>query len=164
MTVFPRLAFLLFLVVSPIVVFVTSAPLPERVATHFGRGGLADGWMSHDGYIAFMLVMITVLPLVVTASSGLLPAAARSLLKRRAPRMGEALRQETVTWLGGHACLMGCLICALMLGIHFLTLEANARTPARLDESAFFAVLGAFVALLVIWLAFLGLRLYRRQE
>lgn len=162
MGLIPRLVFVLLLVVSPIVVYATSAPLPQRVATHFGRGGIADGWMSHDLYLVFMLVMITVVPLAVTAATGLLPAGARSLLKKRAPELADGVRQETLTWLGGHACLLGSLLCLLLLGVHFLTLDANARTPARLDESAFFAVLGGFVALVAVWVVVLSLRLRRR--
>ena len=40
MAIIPRLLFVLVLIVAPVVVYATSAALPERVATHFGRGGL----------------------------------------------------------------------------------------------------------------------------
>ena len=38
-----RMLFVLSLVVAPIVVWATSAPLPARVATHFARGGSPTG-------------------------------------------------------------------------------------------------------------------------
>ena len=33
--------------------------LPERMATHFGPNGQADGWMSKSAFTAFFLIMIT---------------------------------------------------------------------------------------------------------
>ena len=57
MGVIPRLLYVLALVVAPIVVWTTSEPLPARVATHFGSGGYANGFMSHDAYLVFMLIM-----------------------------------------------------------------------------------------------------------
>ena len=36
-------------------VVTTSASLPERVASHFGANGVANGYMSRDGYRTFIL-------------------------------------------------------------------------------------------------------------
>ena len=43
-----RMLFGLCVVVAPIVVWTTSAQLPARVASHFARGGYANGFMPHD--------------------------------------------------------------------------------------------------------------------
>ncbi|MCC6196356.1 MAG: DUF1648 domain-containing protein [Burkholderiales bacterium] len=153
---------MLFLVVSPIVVYVTALPLPARVATHFGRGGVANGWMGHDTYLAFMLLMVTAVPLAVAAGVGLLPAAARSLLRKRAALPAPAHQEEALRWLGGHASLFGCLMCLFLVAIHLLVAQANAHTPPRLDEGTFFLVAGAFVALLAVWVLALGRRLRHR--
>ena len=48
-----RMLFGLCLVVAPIVVWTTSAQLPARVASHFARGGYANGFMSQDAYVVF---------------------------------------------------------------------------------------------------------------
>ena len=69
MGIVARVSFVLAVVVAPIVVWTTSAQLPARVASHFGRGGYANGFMSHDAYVLFMLAMTTILPLVVVARS-----------------------------------------------------------------------------------------------
>jgi uncharacterized membrane protein len=156
-----RLFFVLLLIVSPIVVYVTSSSLPARVATHFGSGGLANGWMSQGAYIVFMLVMITAFPLLVAAASGMIPAAARAMVRKKMASMDAGRQEEAVRWLGGHAPLIGVLLCLLFLGIHFLTLDANARNPARLDEAVFFVVLIAFVVLVLIWSVAFALRLRR---
>ena len=81
MAIIPRLLFLLVLIVAPIVVYATSTGLPARVATHFGAGGLANGWMRHDVYLAFMLLMSTLLPLVVVRVTGFVPRIAVSQIK-----------------------------------------------------------------------------------
>ncbi len=41
------------------VVFVaaTAGQLPPTVATHFGAGGAANGWMSRGGYTVFALAL-----------------------------------------------------------------------------------------------------------
>src|SRR4029078_12585355 len=44
-----------------------AARLPERVATHFDFRGQHDGWMSGQGYLAFMTVFGLVFPLVPAA-------------------------------------------------------------------------------------------------
>src|SRR5260221_7581654 len=75
MTMLPRLLFVLLLIVAPAVIFATSGPLPARVATHFGRGGLANGWVTHDGYLTFILPFALLLPASVVILLGVLPRA-----------------------------------------------------------------------------------------
>jgi uncharacterized membrane protein len=165
MAMIPRLLFVLMLIVGPIVVWATSSGLPARVATHFGRGGFANGWMTHDGYIAFMFLMVVLVPLVVVAGIGLIPrfATSRISLPHRQYWLSPERREATVGWLASHGCAMGILLILFMLGIHFLTLEANARSPARLDEAEFITVLAAFLVLLAIWIVAIALR-FRSQR
>ena len=112
MAIIPRLLFLLVLIVAPIVVYATSAGLPERVATHFGSGGLANGWMRHDVYLAFMLLMSTLLPLVVVVLTGFVPRIAVSQIKiaNRDHWLSPARRAETLAWLAGHASWLGIVL------------------------------------------------------
>jgi uncharacterized membrane protein len=165
MGIIPRLMFVLVIVVAPILVWTTSAPLPARVATHFANGGQANGWMTRDGYVMFMLLMTTALPLVVVALTGFIPRIAMSQIAqgKRAYWLTPERREATLAWLASHACAMGVLLTVFLLGIHLLTIEANERTPARLDESAFFAVLIGFIVLLVIWIVTMALRFARMR-
>ena len=165
MGIIPRLVFVLALVVAPIVVWMTTATLPMRVATHFASGGMANGWMSRDGYALFMIVMVTVLPLVVVSFTGLIPRFAVSQIARRKRDywLSPQRRDETLAWLASHACAMGVLIILFLAGIHFVTIEANRRTPPRLDESTMLAVVIAFVVLLAIWIGALALRFVRTR-
>ena len=165
MAVIPRLLYVLALVVAPIVVWTTSAALPGRVASHFGRGGLANGFMNHDTYLVFMLAMTTLVPLCVVAMTGFIPRVAISQIGRRKRDfwLSPQRRDATLGWLASHACFMGVLLSAFLVGIHLLTVEANARSPARLDESAAFAAVAAFVVLLIVWIGALALRFARMR-
>jgi hypothetical protein len=61
------------------------------------------------------------------------------------------------TW----GCAFGVLLTLFLTGIHLLTVEANARVPARLDEGAFFAMLVGFLVMLGGWVAFMAIRFGR---
>lgn len=163
MNVIPRLLFVLALVLVPVVVWTTSADLPARVASHFGNGGLANGWMPRDGYLALMLGLTTLLPLLVVAMTGFIPRIAVSQIKLpdRGHWLSPARRGETLAWLASHACWLGLVLMLFLGGIHVLTVQANLRVPPRLSEPHFFTLLGAFVVLLVLWIVALGLRFRR---
>jgi len=163
MTIIPRLLYLLVLAVVPVVLWTTSAALPERVATHFGPGGVANGWMTRDGYRAFILALTTLLPLFVVAMTGFLPRIAASQIRTRDREhwLAPARRAETMGWLASHACWLGIVLSLFLTGIHLLTLQANALTPARLSEPAFFTLLIAFLVALVLWMVAATLRFRR---
>jgi len=158
-----RMLFALSVIVAPIVVWTTSAQLPARVASHFGRGGLANGFMTHEQYVLFMLGMTTLLPLVVVACIGFIPrlATSRLSLRYREHWLAPQRREETMATLATWACAFGIVLILFLTCIHFLTLEANLRAPARLDEREFFTVLVAFLVLLGAWIGFMVIRFGR---
>ena len=163
MNVIPRVLFVLALVLVPVLVWTTSADLPARVATHFGNGGVPNGWMSHDAYLALMLPLTTLLPLFVVAVTGFVPRLALSQIRvaNREHWLSPARRDETLAWLASHACWLGLVLMVFLGGIHLLTVQANARVPIRLSEPHFFALLGVFVALLAGWIVAMTLRFRR---
>ena len=68
--------FLLVLVACGAFVWITSGDLPPVVASHFGPGGTADGFMGKGAYTAFMLAFVVVVPALVAGSTllvGVLP-------------------------------------------------------------------------------------------
>ena len=158
-----RMLFLLCAVVAPIVVWTTSAPLPQRVASHFARGGHANGFMSHDGYVLFMLAMTTILPLVLVAAIGFVPrlATARLSIRYREHWLAPQRRAQTMATLASFGCAFGVLLIVFLTCIHLLTVQANARVPARLDEATFFTLLVGFLVLLAAGIGFLVVRFGR---
>ncbi|MFO1312870.1 MAG: DUF1648 domain-containing protein [Burkholderiales bacterium] len=155
-----RMLFVLAVVVAPILVWTTSAELPARVASHFGSGGMANGFMSRDAYMLLMIGLTTLLPLVVVASLGFVPrlATSRLSIKNREHWLAPSRREETMATLASCACAVGIVLILFLLGMHFLTVEANGRTPPRLDESTFFVVLVGFLVLLGGAIAFMAIR------
>jgi len=159
----PRMLFLLVLIAVPVVVYGTSMGLPERVATHFGPGGVANGFMSRGGYVAFMLAMTTLLPLFVVAMTGFVPRVAISQIKiaNREHWLSPARRAETLGWLMSHACWLGIVISLFLGGMHLLLARANGLSPPRLDETQFFVLLGAFLVMLAAWMVTMALHFRR---
>jgi len=157
MNVLPRLVFVLVLVLVAVVIYATSAPLPPRVATHFGPGGVANGFMTRDGYVAFILAFATLLPILMTGLIGFVPGIAASNIKGRARGywLARERREASLAWIGSHACWLGVLLCVFLLGVHLLTVQANMLSQPRLPESSMFALLGVFLAALGVWIAML---------
>jgi len=155
MTMIPRLLFVLALVLAPVIVWSTTLGLPERVATHFGRGGMPNGWMPRDGYLAFMLAMSTVLPLFVVATTGLLPRLAPSLskIRNREHWFAPARREATLDWLLNHASWLGVVLCTFLVAVHLLIVQANAQVPVRLAEPPLLTAVVGFLIALAIWIA-----------
>jgi hypothetical protein len=100
---------------------------------------------------------------VVVASIGLIPrlATSRLSLRHREHWLAPMRRAETLATLATWGCAFGVVLIVFLTSIHFLTLEANARTPARLDEGTFFTLLVGFLVVLVAWIVFLALRFGR---
>ena len=125
------LLFFVLLAASGALIVETSVDLPPQVASHFVRGGIANGWQSLQSYRAVMLGFGVGLPLILAG-----------LMALRAP----------ATYGYG----LGALIALLMVGVHLEVVEANLRTPARLDESHFFVLMVAFgaglLALIVVYM------------
>lgn len=155
MNALPRLVLVLTLVLVPALVYATTAGLPPRIATHFAAGGAANGFMTRDGYLVFMLCLTTLLPLAVVALVGFVPSVAASNLKgpQRAYWMAPERRAASLAWIGNHACWMGVLLALFLFAMHLLTVQANGLSPPRLAEAAFFPVLAAFVIGIVLWIA-----------
>lgn len=158
-----RIAYLLFallLIAVGAFIVATTGQLPERVASHFGAGNLANGWMTRGGYLVFMLVFALLLPVVVVAVVGWLPRRAPGAVNipHRDHWMAPGRRAATLAILASHACWLGCLLALFIAGIHFAILEANAAVPPRLPADLFWTLLAGFLAAVALWIGALYLR------
>jgi uncharacterized membrane protein len=134
-----------------VLVAATFGALPAKVATHFGRGGIPNGWMTREGYTWFALAFTSLLPLVVLGAIGWLP--------QRFPRLANLPNREywlaaprlagTLAWMRGFGAATAFATALFAIGTHALILDANARAPAHLDEPLLFALLAAFVVAIV---------------
>jgi len=129
----------------------TSGTLPARVATHFGAGGAANGWMTREGYTWFMALFVLVLPLLLFGSLGYLPKRAERYvnLPHRAYWFAPERRAQTLATLRGFGAAIGIATALLLIGVHCAIVGANAQSPPRLDERALIGGLTAFVVVLL---------------
>jgi uncharacterized membrane protein len=132
----------------------TSAGLPERVASHFARGGQANGWMQRDAYLGFILSAAIGLPLVLVASLAWLPRVfPRAVnLPNRAYWFEPERRNATLATLSAFAWAFGCVLTLLVGGLHWAVVQANSATPPALEASTVNALLSAFVLAIACWI------------
>jgi uncharacterized membrane protein len=154
------LLFVLLLIAVGAFIVATTGQLPERVASHFGAGNLANGWMTRSGYLVCMLVFALLLPVFVVGVVGWLPRRVPGAVNipHRDQWMAPGRRATTLATLASHACWLGCLLAVFIAGIHFAVLEANAAVPPRLPADLFWTLLVGFLAAVALWIGALYLR------
>jgi len=144
------------------VVFViyTTRHLPETVATHFDLNNNADGWMSRNGYLLFMIALMVGMPAFVSFAVGTLPRKFPhwTNLPNRDYWLSRERREESLRYLNAHGKRLACLVIMMMLGMHYVILKANHVQPPTLPVATFSSILIGFVIALVWWI----IRLYRR--
>jgi len=138
----------------------SSEALPERVATHFGFNGQADGWMSRRDYLVFesgFPALIAGLFAGVSALVRVLPAWCINIPRKdywlapeRRALTGRLLR-DRLGWLL-------CLLTLFFAGLHVLTLQANRVVPPQLPTGGLLLLVIAFFLGLLIWTALLLMR------
>ncbi len=146
--------FLLVLVVAGAFVWLTSGDLPPVVASHFGPGGAANGFMGKGTYTAFMLTVVVVVPALVAFSGRLARALPPRLvnLPNRQYWLAPPRRAATLESLSSMSLTFACVLVLFLCFVHWLVAQANAVQPARLAEAPLFVGLAAFGVATVLWL------------
>lgn len=141
----------------------TSAGLPERVASHFARGGQANGWMPRDAYLGFILFAAIGVPLVLVVALAWLPRMfPRAVnLPNRAYWFEPERREGTLGALSTFAWAFGCVLTLLVAGLHWAVVQANSGTPAVLAVSTVDVLLTAFALAIACWILAWVLRFRR---
>jgi len=148
-----RALFIASFIINVLLTLGSAAVLPARVAIHFGRGGMADGWASNTTNVVIFLTIHTLLFLSFLFSPRLIamcPASCVNLPNKdywltpgNRPR-AEAMI-SAVMWQFGAAMFM------FMLAVSLLTIQANLSDPVQLNEKIFLIVLGSFLLYTGIW-------------
>ncbi len=154
------LTFVLIEIAVAAFIATTTGQLPDRVASHFAAGGLPNGWMTRDGYLAFMLAFAVLLPAIVVAGVAVVPHLSHRRIKipHRDYWLAPERRAATFSSLASRACWLGCLIALFLAGLHYAILEANATVPPRLPADLFWTLLIALPAGIALWILMLYLR------
>jgi hypothetical protein len=104
--------------------------LPPRVATHFGLGGQADGWMSRKGYAWFSILFPLALSAFIVFIGGITKSA------------------------GEMPTAMEHLAAALIVFFSFLSwtiVRSNRRNPPRIDYPSLFVGIAVLLAFTSFW-------------
>jgi len=157
------LLFFLLLACAAAFVYFSSAALPERVGSHFGASGVADGFAPREGYRAFMLAFAVGFPLLVVAlmSMAFTRSGAALHLPNRDYWLAPERRGTTSNYLVRRATGFGALMSVYLCYVHWLVLGANRVQPPHLSSARMTGGLVVFVLLTFLWLN--GLWMYFRR-
>src|SRR5664279_3739979 len=141
-----RPLFILSLIVSTILIGATVGQLPDQIASHFGAGGVPNGWMRRNGYLLFILAFAVGIPLSVVLRMGVLTRGqARAInIPNRDYWLAPVRRGATLRFLGAHACWLGSLLAVFIAAIHLLLIAANATQPPQLPLRPFVMLMAVF--------------------
>ena len=161
-----RLLFAAAVVASALYVYLSSAQMPDPVASHFGMDGRANNRMARDTYQLFMTGMTLVIPLVIVVFQALLPKLLTrfiSIPRREYWLATPERRAQMLDYLERHALITGLAPPLFFAGIQWLVVDANARVPPTLDNAHFLVMGGLFVVWVVAAAVSLSLH-FRRTD
>ncbi|HXU53305.1 MAG TPA: DUF1648 domain-containing protein [Casimicrobiaceae bacterium] len=143
----------LAIAVSAIVIAATSPALPATVASHFGVGGVANGYLPRDEYELSMLALAIGIPFSITLLMATLPRALPGLVNVPNLRawLASPRRNEALASLGAFGAVAAILFTACIAAAHLVLLRANAVSPPHLDPVALGVVLGVFGLAFLAW-------------
>jgi uncharacterized membrane protein len=159
----PSILLTVLLVTAAAVLYATAERLPLRIASHFDFAGNVNGYMSRNAYLLFMTLVTLGVPVLIVVLNGvLLRLSPRFVnLPSRDYWLAPERRDETYASLAAMGSVVACLLTAFMIALHLLIVEANARTPPRLDSDILWALL-AMLIISMLLLPFFHWRRFRR--
>ena len=154
------LALAALLAVLAAYVWHSAQQLPLVVASHFGSGGAADGFMPRGMYIGFMLAIIVGVPLLLAVLPTLAAGSdgARLKIPDRDHWLAPERRRATLAFVALHGQCFAAVVAVFLAYVQGLVVRANQLTPPMLQQQRLVAALVVFFAILGVWL----LVLYRR--
>ena len=154
MPILSAFLFLALLVAGGAILALTANLLPEQVASHFGSGGVASGFMARSDYLLFMLVMTLGIPLLIAVFTVLVPWLV-PIDKLRVPNrdywLSPERRQATMAGLATSGLGMASIVALFLIAVHLLIISANRQAPPHLDSATLWALVGALVVASVFW-------------
>lgn len=148
-----RVAFITSFLANVMVTLVSLLILPERVAIHFGLGGLPDSWASNLNSTLLMLGVHALVFVSLYFSPKLLatiPSRWISLPNRNYCLAPER-RSEAVAKFSQLMWQFGTAVFLFMLLAGVLTMRANLSAPVRLEEGVLLIGLAVFLAYTAYW-------------
>jgi uncharacterized membrane protein len=126
--------------------------LPEKVASHFGANGIADGWMPKNEF-----VMTTVVTFLFTL--GILLGSALLISKLPAETLNMPNKEywlaperktETIAFMGGQMLWFSAATALLLVAIFQMTYQANRMPTPRLGGESWIYLV-SYLAFTLFW-------------
>lgn len=134
---------------------ITTAALPERLASHFDAAGKANGYMSREGFFLFMLAFTIGVPIFLVSLTGLLPHVLSPMMINIPHRMywlAPERRKTTIDFLTQHAIWLGCILVVFLCCVDWLVICANTSGGRpQLPVMPLAAVIVLFFTALGFW-------------
>jgi len=158
-----RRFFLLVLIAAGAFVWLSSGALPSVVASHFGSGGLANGFMGRGSYTALMLALVVVVPALVASSALLVRVLPPQLVNLPNKRywLSPERRATSLEALASLSLRFAATLAVFLCFVHWLVVRANSVQPPRLQEPWLYGGLAVFGAATVVWIVTLFRRFGR---
>lgn len=131
-----------------------NATLPERVATHFGAGGRADGWTSREAYLWQVVGSGVVLSSLVIGLCYLVRFLPPSCLNGPHAEYWRAPEnyRRACSFLFTASYWYASLLLLWRGGLHYLTIQANQVRPPTLGSGGLGLLTAALLVGSGIWM------------
>lgn len=139
--------------------------LPERIASHFGPSGRADGWMDKDAFLLFTgTVTLFVLGMCLLPSRLLRALPAETInLPNKEYWLDPERREATMMALSHYFLSMSVATLALPVSLMHLTYRANLSPEPTLGGASWILLAG-YLAYVGVWSVSLLRRFVRKHE
>jgi len=148
-----RALFILAFLANVALTLLSLSILPDRVATHFGRGGMADGWGSNytkaltaAGGHVFLFCILYFTPQLV-----LWFPAKWANLPNKDYWLQPAVLPQTKAKISVLIWQFGVVLFVFLFVLGLLVLHANMAKPVRLNEAILFSTLGILLVYSAWW-------------
>lgn len=145
--------FILMLAFAIFFITHTAAKLPTLVSSHFDLAGYPNAFMTHEGYIRFMLLFGVGLPVaLVFLLTFVYTRASDMKLPNRDYWLAPERIAQTRARLVAHGVWFGSLMVAMVCFVHWLELDAHRRVPPQLSNRNLEAGLLVFFLIAAAWI------------
>ena len=133
--------------------------LPEKVPTHFGPDGTADGWMPKAGYAQFELILIGGMSALFWGIGWLVKVVPTDAinLPNREYWLAPQRRDETIRKISDELASFGAAMNVFFLGVQDQTVRAVLSGTNKLGP-----MFSAYLILFLLYTGFWVVGLYRR--
>jgi uncharacterized membrane protein len=155
-----KIVFILIFAANLALGLISYAILPDRIAIHFGSGGIPDSWGPKSLHLTlFTFVDILLFLLMYYTPRIVLIFPPRFVnLPNRNYWLQDSKREEMTNRLNLLMWEYGSALFAFLFLAQLFVLQANLSQPVRLDETSFLIALGIFMIYTVFWI----IKLYRK--